>query len=165
MVYIGDTHLEIQGYGKVIIHVTTKKGKGCIELNNVACIPRFHASLVSLEILMVQNIFWDGMRKEIVRDGKSICKVERNFSQWTLEYNILNSSVNEVLDSCFTTRSDKPRREKEGSEELWHQRLGHSGSEVIQNLSANTTGAKLAKGPSTIECEDCAVSKAHLIIS
>ena len=47
---------------------------------------------------------------------------------------------------------------------IWHWQLAHVGPEALLHLPTAVTGAKL-RGPSTIDCESCAVSKLHRIIS
>lgn len=47
---------------------------------------------------------------------------------------------------------------------IWHQRLGHAGKDAIEQLPQSVTGTIL-KGPTTVECESCGVSKAHEVIS
>ena len=52
------------------------------------------------------------------------------------------------------------------SAKAWHLKLAHAGSDVIAHLQDAVIGAKVdRKGPSTIECETCAVSKAKQIIA
>jgi len=48
---------------------------------------------------------------------------------------------------------------------VWHRRLGHIGPKTIDHLPSPVEGAKLDKGPRTIDCEVCSVSKAHKIVS
>ncbi|KAF2834676.1 hypothetical protein M501DRAFT_1000139, partial [Patellaria atrata CBS 101060] len=44
--------------------------------------------------------------------------------------------------------------------------MGHSGPEAIKHLTTDVVGAEIdGRGPSTIDCEVCAVSKATEIVS
>ena len=43
--------------------------------------------------------------------------------------------------------------------------MGHPGTDVVEKLPTSVSGVKLAKGPTAIKCEVCAISKAHQIIS
>ncbi|KFG84028.1 hypothetical protein MANI_110484 [Metarhizium anisopliae] len=54
--YSGDTHLEIYGYGDVIIRIgKTDKFK----LQNVAYIPRFHTNVASLDLFLQRGYNWN----------------------------------------------------------------------------------------------------------
>ena len=104
VLYAGNTHLDIQGYGKVMIRVKTNKGSGLIELNNVAFVPDFHTSTVSYDVLISKGMFWNGEKQDISYHGKHLCKVEKHHGQWTLEYNPL-PSLNAVDDSDMSRPS------------------------------------------------------------
>ena len=67
-------------------------------------------------------------------------------------------------EAVFSSWSAQPKQE-EASPDIWHQRLGHIQPTAVTHLPVSTNGAKLAKGPMTIECEVCSVSKAHEIVS
>src|SRR5438034_10839570 len=63
-------------------------------------------------------------------------------------------------------RSSQPRVDKIASAQDWHLKLGHAGPEAVAHLPEAVIGAKLdGRGPSTVECETCALSKAKQIIS
>jgi len=68
-------------------------------------------------------------------------------------------------NALFVTRSAQPRPDEQASPGIWHLKLGHAGPEAIAHLSEAATGAKLIRGPSTIDCETCSVSKATRVIS
>src|SRR5436309_9373820 len=89
------------------------------------------------------------------------CAIERHHGQWTLEFVKLTE---EKEDAVFSTWSAQLKQE-EASLDIWHQWLGHIQPTAITHLLVSTYGVKLAKGPTTIECEVCSVSKAHEIIS
>jgi hypothetical protein len=68
--------------------------------------------------------------------------------------------------NCFLTHrhSALPRTDSIATADIWHQRFGHCGPRVLEEIGNALTNVKL-KGPSTCECEVCAVSKMHKIIS
>src|SRR4051812_47814471 len=68
--------------------------------------------------------------------------------------------------SALTVKSSKPQTTI-ASPQVWHHRLGHCGPDVIQHLAEgrNEISVTNGRGPATNECETCAVSKAHQIIS
>lgn len=79
----------------------------------------------------------------------------------------LNDSPTDSNISSFATNSRSPKVSN-APEILWHQRLGHPSPEVMNHINESTTGAIISspnQSPNTIECETCALSKAHHIIS
>jgi hypothetical protein len=56
-----------------------------------------------------------------------------------------------------SARSARPKSSS-ATARLWHLRLGHPGPEALNRLINSSTGARI-KGPVTVECDDCAVSK------
>jgi hypothetical protein len=105
---------------------------------------------------MQKNIHWDTKQQELKRGDEIFCRVEKRHGQWVLEYIPISPAT-------FSARSAQPRPDAEATADQWHQRLGHAGPDALEHLSA-VIGAKL-KGPSTMECEDCSLSKAHKQIS
>ena len=75
--------------------------------------------------------------------------------------------MKDLQETSFTTQPPvkyllKPlRNEAEGR--IWHQRLGYVGKDAIKQLPQSVMGAIL-KGPTTVECKSCGVSKAHKVI-
>jgi hypothetical protein len=126
-------------------------------LANVALVPSFHTNIVSLDRLMQKNIHWDTKQQELRRGNEIFCNIEKRCGQWVLEYTPISPVT-------FSARSAQPRQDSEATADQWHQRLGHAGPDALEHLLIAVAGAKL-KGPSTIECEDCSLSKAHKLIS
>ena len=89
------------------------------------------------------------------RDGKTVGLVERYNGHYLLENN-----VDSTLSAYFAVT-------KSGSQEDWHQRLAHASEDAIKHLKMSAEGVKVIDGrvPKTNECETCALSKAHQIIS
>lgn len=107
--------------------------------------------------------------------------VEFRHRQFMLEYNpptamttvrepMIGSSdkpvngTNDYEPQAFPIHSRRPKPDSLATAELWHRRMGHPGPDIIENLTQAVHGAKI-RGPSTAECEICAVTKAHQIIS
>src|SRR5580658_89073 len=99
----GGGDVKVHGFGTVVI-----RPKGAtpnidceLTLNDVAYVPEFPVNLVSYDKAMSKGIYWNGEEKTLVKDGKPICKVERKYDQWLLEYNPISVSA-------FATSSESP---------------------------------------------------------
>lgn len=158
--YSGDTHLEILGYGDVIIRIGNAHK---FRLQSVAYIPRFHTNVASLDLFIQRGYNWNPATGAVTRDGKTIFRTERRYRQPVIEFNQVDYEPHMPLATAFTS-STQPRPESAVEAIRWHQRLGHLGSEALERLVQQTTGAKI-NGPLKIECKDCAVSKAKRIVS
>jgi Pol polyprotein len=91
----GGGNVKVHGFGTVVI-----RPKGAtpnidceLTLNDVAYVPEFPVNLVSYDKAMSKGIYWNGEEKTLVKDGKTICKVEREYDQWLLEYNPISASA------------------------------------------------------------------------
>lgn len=65
---------------------------------------------------------------------------------------------------AFPVQSRKPKPDSLATADLWHRRMGHPGPDVVENLMQAVHGARV-RGLTPAECEVCAVTKAHRIIS
>ena len=94
------------------------------------------------------------------------CLVKQKLNQWILKFNMIRrqSLIKINQPSIFIIQSAKARV-SQAPATIWHDRLAHCGSEVLQHLPTSVTGVKLVDGLTTTECETCAISKAHAIIS
>ena len=155
--YVGNTIISIKGFSSVPITVQTPKGFQEITLLETAFVPSFHTNVASLNHFIEKDIHWDTKGKKLIYKSLTVCSVEYHHQQWTLEYNKPNHYA-------FPAYSTQPKTAHEIIVDIWHQRLGHPGPDALAHLSTTTVGTKL-KGPTTIECETCAVMKAHKIIS
>jgi len=75
-----------------------------------------------------------------------------------------SASTKSNRPSTFVVRSAQAQVSKAPAA-IWHERLAHCGPEVLEHLPTSLAGVKLVDGPTTTECETCAVSKAHKIVS
>src|SRR5438034_6062659 len=111
----------------------------------------------------------------MVKNGKTFCYLGDHYEQDTFEYNKPKPITEDIAqNTVFTTktkaksraRSRMPRAPEVASAKAWHLKLAHTDPDIIAHLQNAVIGAKVdGKGPSTIECETCAVSKAKQIIS
>ena len=58
-VYAGASILPIEGFGSVNIFADTPEGKCTITLRDIALIPTFHTSIVSLQKFKAKKVFYD----------------------------------------------------------------------------------------------------------
>lgn len=122
--------------------------------------PTVVTTMISGRLLRDKGVRWDQDTDRLNLDGYEFCQLEVHEGLWTMEYNPLPQT------SAFTVRSAQPRTTI-ASPQMWHYRLGHCGPDVIQHLTdgRNEISVTNGRGPVTNECETCAVSKAHQIIS
>ncbi|KJZ69437.1 hypothetical protein HIM_11166 [Hirsutella minnesotensis 3608] len=158
--FSADTLLEIHGYGDVLIRIGNSNK---FRLQNVAYIPNFHTNVASLDLFLKKGYNWNPATGAVSKDGKTIFRTQRRFRQPVIEYNQVDYESQTQSATAFTS-STQPRPESAAEATIWHKRLGHLGSEALQRLVQQTIGAKV-QGPITVECEDCATSKAKRIIS
>jgi hypothetical protein len=106
---------------------------------------------------MQKNVHWDTRQQKLWLGDEIFGKVDKKYGQWVLKYNELSAAA-------FVARSAKPRPDSIATADIWHRRLGHIKPEALEHLSTAVTGARL-KGPMTIDCEACSLSKAYKQIS
>ena len=155
VIYAGNTIIPIEGFGSVKIIIQAPDGPREIMLTDVALVPTFHTNVASLRRFKAKGTYWDTQNDRLVHREHTVCSVTEKNGQWILEY---NEPINE--DGSFPARSAQPRPDSEGTGDTWHRRLGHLGPDAIEKLSTSTLGAAPVKGPTTIQCEVCSVSKA-----
>ena len=190
--YAGKTVYPIEAFGSVKITVKTPSGSRILTLLDVALIPGFLTNVAALSKFTERGVHWDTENQRLHRLGETLCYVERVDGHYILERNPAPSSSS---SSCFASRAGlssadddaaanlreaeeatNPREQishNTESSELsadsaarWHAAMGHPGQAAISHLESAVTGATVSgRGPSTIDCEACSVSKAHQLIS
>lgn len=163
----GSGWVPIIGYGEIEVKTCAPapRNQQTMKLKDVAFIPSFFTSVVSLKKLINGGIDWLVRENKLMLNSQVFCLVEPKLGQWVLEYNeVQQSSTKPNRPSTFVVRSAQARV-SQAPAAVWHERLAHCGPEVLEHLPTSVTGVKLANGPSTTECETCAVSKAHKIVS
>ncbi|OAQ57705.1 polyprotein [Purpureocillium lilacinum] len=112
-----------------------------------------------------QGYWWDS-RPEFnclrTRNNSVLCLLTDKNDQFIIEddHDYLEP---EKAQGAFVTRrrninSWTERSPSKADARKWHLRLGHPGPQALEHLVNMSRGAKI-KGPTTTECEDCAVSK------
>ena len=134
-----------------------------MKLKDVTFILSFFTSVVSLKKLIAGSIDWIVRENRLILRDQIFCLVEQKLGQWVLEFNEIQQSLIKS-NSTFIVRSAQARI-SQAPANVWHERLAHCGPEVLEHLPTSVTSVRLANGPSTTECETCAVSKAHKIVS
>jgi len=165
----GSGWIPILGYGEVEVktRAPAPRDQQTMKLKNVAFIPSFFTSVVSLKKLIAGGIDWLVRENRLILKDQIFCFVEPKLGQWVLEFNEIQQSStksNSNQSSTFVVRSAQARV-SQAPAAIWHERLAHCGPEVLEHLPTTVTGVRLANGPSTTECETCAVGKAHKIVS
>ena len=133
-----------------------------LRLRNVAYCPGFACNLVSLRQLRKQGLWWDNSPgNNCVRKGNGsiLCHLSDRYSQYVLEDlpATVSSAAFFVRRNRFNTYT-QPRPSKAVAN-LWHLRLGHPGPQALEHLVHSTQGVRI-KGPTTVQCDACGVSKA-----
>lgn len=169
--WAGTHPVQIQGYGDVVIQIKGprhprwphKQKQHFLRLRNVAYCPGFACNLVSLRKLRKQGLWWDNSPgNNCIRKANNtiICYLSDRYSQFVLED--LPTTLSNL--AFFVTRRNKfntytQRRPNKAIADLWHQRLGHPGPQALEQLIHHTEGVRI-KGPTTVQCDACGVSKA-----
>ena len=151
--------------------MTDQKGrKRILRLHNVAYCPEFPTNLVSLQLLETRGIDWKHRGGELTFRGdiEVLGNTKRIHNQYVLEYNVDDSTppVHAVLNTTsattrpqrFTRQSTRPRQPAWATPDIWHKRMGHLGPAALAKLGEQTIGVRL-RGPSTSQCQDCAMAK------
>lgn len=161
--WAGDQKVPIQGYGDVDIEVQGPKGQTRIlHLRDVAYCESFACNLVSLRQLQKQGYWWDNRPDHnLLRrsDNSIVAELQDHHDQYVLEY-----LPEDLPKGAFFARRNRfnswTRRKPVLSEAMmWHLRLGHPGPQALEHLVNCSHGARI-RGPTTVECDACGVSKA-----
>ena len=159
-VVAGGGPMPIKAYGRVKIIVSTPEGNKDLIVTNVSYVPNFMTNLVSSTHLQNKgNVYQDAENRRLQRGGKTFFTYTERFGLFLLEDNTDGHS--DIAPSSFIAA-------KSGTTKEWHQLLAHAANDAIQHLPQAAEGVKITdkdKVPATNECQTCAVSKAHQIIS
>ena len=162
----GTQRLAIESYGTVKITVSTPTGLQSITLLNVAYVSNFMTNLVSQDLLYVKGLYFNNWKNHLHREGKTVAYVKRYDGHYLLEDNTSSDQASVFL----VQQKPKIATNKTATAYEWQQMLAHASDESIQHLESSTRGVKISeesegKVPKTNECEPCALSKAHRIVS
>ena len=123
-------------------------------------------NLVSQDLLYVKGLYFDNWKNHLHRKGKTVAYVKRYNGHYLLEDNTSSDQASVFL----VQQKPKIATNKTATAYEWHQMLAHASDESIQHLESSAGGVKISeesegKVPKTNECEPCALSKAHRIVS
>ena len=109
----GGGRVKILGYGTVIIRPEPVSPGGDVELtlSDVAYAPNYPANLVSYDIAISKQIFWDAEKGVLIKKGKDLCRVNRIHKQWVLEYNPISSFVGQPSEDTSGKESTQTTQE------------------------------------------------------
>lgn len=165
----GDSTSKALGVGKVKIDVVLPNGKkDRYEITNVEYIPGMHTNIISQSHLYTKGVYHNGRfnTMNFLSNDSPWCKLTARHGLYFIIYN--TRSVTHGVPafqkpSCLSTSMAIRSRPTVSSAdaELWHSRLGHIGPEALSHMTG-TIGVKII-GPTTCECQTCAMTKAHRI--
>jgi hypothetical protein len=160
-VWAGETQVPIQGYGTVEITVQGPQESRILRLQDVALCPGIVCNLVSLRQLQKRGTWWD-TRPEfncLRRVNNSIlCTLTDRYDQFVLEYMPFTDRKRAAFVTFYKFNSWTKRKPISGDAIRWHRRLGHPGPRALEHFVNCSKGVRI-RGPTTVECEACAVAK------
>lgn len=152
----GTVLVPVIGYGDVDIQVTCNGERSSLTLYDVVYCEGFACSVVSLQMLQRELLWWDTKPPNLcirIANNDLVADVTVRYDQYILE-----DSPNALKAPPASLTSHKPKPPSYADAVRWHLRLGHAGPDVIANLMENTTGVRV-KGPRTVDCEACGLGK------
>lgn len=163
--WAGEQPVQIEGYGNVDIQIQglqQQQQSLLLRLRDVAYCPGFACNLVSLRQLQKGGLWWDNSPgNNCIRryNGSFLYQLMDRYGQYILE-----DLPPTYSNATFFTRRNKfntytEKRPNKALANLWHLRLGHPGPQALEQLVHNTKGVRI-KGPTTVECDACGISKA-----
>jgi transposase InsO family protein len=182
----GDSTTAVLRIGTMTVYIRDHRHAG--KRRELLCkdtyfVPDFHTSLVSHAALRKNGMWWHGGNNELwIGEGnraKLLCKLEMKYRMSVVEYDPLTyftfltaSPAVFAVPRKPAKRATRPPRYAKSLHrtprvdiaDLWHERAGHPGPRVLEHLASHVNGARL-KGPSTVKCAVCAVSKAKNVVS
>lgn len=157
----GQQYVPIRGYGNVDIQTRCQTNVRSIRLFDVAHCENFPCNLVSLRQLQKRGYWWDNRPAHNcirTKDNIVVCDITDKYDQFVIE-----SIPEDRPEDAFVTRRHRfnswtERGPTKAIARLWHLRLGHPGPQALEHLVNASRGVKI-KGPTTTQCDSCAVSK------
>jgi hypothetical protein len=175
-VMAGGAWLPIQAWGRSTITVEGPNNNFSLTLHDVALVPEFFTSLVSLS--MGEDIHFDSGRSILYRGsfpGRTLCRTIRRGGHWCLmirDTDPTAHSKSALIAAARSVTQDKPQPSKQRksitkSATDLHYLMACAGPETIAHLASSTTGIEMVEGraPQTHECDACGTSKATQVIS
>jgi hypothetical protein len=165
----GGTLARVLGTGVMKVEATDDIGlKGTVFVRNVLYMPGHHTSIVSKSIWRQKGWYLDDKDGFIRfrKDNEIFCKVFSIQGLDLLEYNPPDPTDDYGTEaSVFATNAvnDRPLVSVADAD-IWHQRLGHAGPDVLEQCVQRSLGVRI-KGPTMSECQQCAITKLKKTIS
>ena len=173
-VWTGGAKVPIEGYGTSFIRVQTHRQSPfhLLSIPNAAHCPDFLCNVASVRKLKRRGFWWDQSPGNncLRRPNRTLlADVKDVHEQFLLEHNLPRNQGTALVaqSSEHHQNSSTPyhsRAPQKAIAKLWHLRTGHPNAEALQRLVSHSIGVKV-KGPTTVECEQCATSKARRVIS
>ena len=132
-----------------------------LTLNGIAHYPQIGTNLVSLRKLREKGYWWDQENNtDTIRhsNGQVLCDLKQYFDQYVLEYTPISESRASFAANHLRYNSWTSRKPSKATAMQWHRRLGHPGPRTLEHLMNSTLGVRI-KGPLTVECDICALTK------
>ncbi|KAI0992750.1 hypothetical protein K3495_g15435, partial [Podosphaera aphanis] len=158
----GKDQYPIESIGTATITAHGPNGPVELTLYDVAFVPGYFTNIVSISKLSSQNIHMDS--------GDSILYIKeknkrRNFAYCPRRDGHWIISTKPLLKASIFSHTAS-RNEITKSSRRMHEAMGHPGQNSLSVLQKATTGSSFrGRGPSTVECDACALAKASQIIN
>ncbi|KAI0992533.1 hypothetical protein K3495_g15652, partial [Podosphaera aphanis] len=158
----GKDSYPIESIGTATISVRGPKGPVELVLHDVALVPGFFTNIVSISKLSSQGIHMDSGEALLYTNHQG---QRRNFAYCPKENgHWILSTRNPIQPSIFSHSTTN--EEITQSSRRIHEAMGHLGQKALSLLHTATTGSHFkGRGPTTIECEACALAKAKQLIT
>jgi hypothetical protein len=147
-----------------------------IRLINIVFVPGLFTTAVSWRTIKEKGVKWD-IDKNIFKLGqKLLYNLREEHGQFIIEYYTefpleSTSFQPEPLDTDEKATSpdqifvsQKPPKVT-ATAEIWHQRLGHCGSEPLQYIESESVTVTHEPGPKTVDYKTCSKAKGKRIVS
>ncbi|RKF71345.1 hypothetical protein GcC1_102017 [Golovinomyces cichoracearum] len=173
----GTAKYPVVAWGTCKVSISTKEKGSYITLNKVALIPGFMTNLISLRLLNAKGVHWNTLTPlhMFQSDGSFFCTLFQSGRHWTFEkYPIKGIQAKKFSEKeqgvvCFGGANRNIRHKTFDKVQL-HRIFGHPSPEVVDHISdaarkGSITVLNTKPAPKTIQCETCALSKSHQLIS
>jgi hypothetical protein len=174
IIRFGNTNTQIEGTGKVMVHVETPTGSGIIQLENVAFVPGFHWNLMTTDALEKQGLFFNTRTCWMeYSDGTNAFKVTKHGAFRVVEPHIKDSvfeaeSHTKAAQAFAMAKKSRTPPTAVASMDIWHARLGHIGKDALKHTPQAVTGIALATQDfqrTSGLCPECQLAQARQQIS
>lgn len=155
--------------GNIRINVMNGDTPTELILKGALYVPEMFTSLMSMKKLAANNIHFSSEKETLTYRGKTVTTVYSTDQAWFVDWE--TSYKKNTIPTAFATLPLAPKFLPKAigmmaSSELWHHRLGYVGYNNLLTTKAATVGMeKLTDVKDHKDCEPCALSKSHRILS